>query len=63
MPRLSAQEGKFSVPILLRSAFPLSCIKFAFPRARVPKMPGTREWGNAKPGTHAHLWLFLSPSY
>ena len=32
-------------------AFPRSCTKFAFPRARVPKMPGTREreTKNARP--------------
>ena len=35
---ISSQEREFSVPILSRS-----CIKFAFPRARVPKIPGTRE--------------------
>ena len=46
-PVIYLQERKFSVPILLRSAFPRSCIKFAFPRARLPKMPGTRERGNA----------------
>ena len=39
-------------------AFLRSCIKFAFPRARLPKMPGTRERGNAKPGTRAHLCWF-----
>ena len=39
---ISSQEREFSVPILLRSAFPRPCIKFAFPRARVPKIPGTR---------------------
>ena len=27
-------------------------------RARVPKMPGTRERGNAKPRTRVHLWYF-----
>ena len=43
MSRLSAQEREFSVPILSCSALPRSCIKFAFPRARVLKMPGTRE--------------------
>ena len=56
-PVISAQECEFSVPIfirVLRSAFPHSCIKFTFPRARVPKRSGTRE-GNAKPGTRAHL--------
>ena len=35
---ISSQECEISVPILLRS-----CTKFAFPRACVPKMPGTRE--------------------
>ena len=51
MSRLSAQEREFSVPILSHSAFPRSCIKFVFRRARIPKMPGTREreaW-NARP--------------
>ena len=57
-PVIYLQERKFSVPILLRSAFPRSCIKFAFPRARLPKMPGTRERGNAKPGKCAHLCWF-----
>ena len=49
---ISSQERKFSVPIL-----PRSCIKFAFSRARAPKIPGTRARGNAKPGTRAHLCL------
>ena len=52
---ISSQERIFIVPILSRSAFPRSCIKCAFPRARVPKIPGPRECGNAKPGTSAHL--------
>ena len=60
---ISSQERKFSIPILWRSAFLHSCIKFAFPRARIPKIPGMRErWNtgarerrNAKPGTCAHL--------
>ena len=48
---ISPQEREISVPILSRSAFPRSCTKFAFPRARVPKMPGTRErkTKNARP--------------
>ena len=34
--------------------------KICIPAHRVPKIPGTREHGNAKPGTHTHLcW----PSY
>ena len=40
---ISSQEREFSGPILSRSAFPCSCIKFAFQSARVPKIPGTRE--------------------
>ena len=49
---ISSQEREFSVPILSRS-----CIKFAFPRARVPKIPGTREHGNEKQGTRPSLFL------
>ena len=45
---ISSQEREFSVPILSRS-----CIKFAFLRALVPKIPGTWERGNAKPGTRS----------
>ena len=52
---ISSQERIFIVPILSRSALPRSCIKCAFPRAPVPKIPGPRECGNAKPGTSAHL--------
>ena len=52
---ISLQECELSFPILSRSPFPRSCIKFAFPRARVPKIPGTWEHGNAKPGMCAHL--------
>ena len=52
---------------LLIFRVPHSCIKFAFPRARVPKMPGTRERGNAgtrergnaKPGTRPSLVKIL----
>ena len=47
-PVVSLQEREFSVPIISRSAFPRSCIKFAFPRARAPKMHGTRERGSAE---------------
>ena len=42
---ISPQEHKISVPILSLSAFLRSCTKFAFSRARVSKMPGTRERG------------------
>ena len=52
---ITPQEREISVPVSSRSAFPRSCTKFAFPRARVPKMPGTRERGNANPGPRAHL--------
>jgi len=41
------QEREFSVPMSSRSTFPRALKKFAFPRARVPKTPGTRERGNA----------------
>ena len=44
---ISPQECEISVPILSRSALPRSCTKFAFPRARVPKMSGTLERRNA----------------
>ena len=54
---ISSQKCEFSIPILSHSAFPSSCIIFAFLRTRVPKIPGTRERGNAKPGTRAHLGL------
>ena len=47
-PVVSLQEREFSVPIISRSAFPRSCIKFAVPRARAPKMHGTRERGSAE---------------
>ena len=40
---IAPQEREVSVPVSSRSAFPRSCTKFEFPRARVPKMPGTRE--------------------
>ena len=43
------------MPILWRSSLPRSCIKFAFPPARVPEMPGTRERGSVKPGMHNNL--------
>ena len=56
MINISSQEREISVPICSRSAFPRSCIKFAFPRVRVP---GTRERGNAKPGMRAHLWIYI----
>ena len=48
---ISAQEREFSVPILSCSGLLRSCIKFAFPRACVPKMPGAqeRETRNARP--------------
>ena len=39
---ISSQEHEFSVPILSRSVFLSSCIKFSFPRARVTKIPVTR---------------------
>ena len=48
MFHISSQERKIIVPIFLHSAFPHPCIKFAFLHAHVPKMPGTRERGNAK---------------
>ena len=50
-PVISAQSCEFSVPNLSCSAFPRSCIKFAFSRTRVPKMPGARErkTRNARP--------------
>ena len=48
---ISSKEREFSVPLLLRSAFSRSCIKFAFPRARGPKIPGTRDRENTKPGS------------
>ena len=51
---ISSQEPEFSIPILLRSAFLRSCINL---HSRVTKIPGTQERGNAKPGTHAHLWI------
>ena len=60
---ISSQERNFSIPILSRSAFPRFCIKFAFPRARVPKIPGTREHRNAKPGTRAHICSSVAFSY
>ena len=44
---ISPQECEISVPILSRSAFPRSCTKFAFPRARVPKMSGALECRHA----------------
>ena len=40
---ISPQEREIRVPILSRSVFPWSCTEFAFPRARVPKMPGKQE--------------------
>ena len=48
---ISSQEREYSGPILSRSAFPHSCIKFAFPRTFVPKIPGARErkTRNARP--------------
>ena len=42
---ISSQEREFSIPILLPSAFPSSCIKFALPRSCIPKIPGPRERG------------------
>ena len=51
---IAPQEREVSVPVSSRSAFPRSCTKFEFPRARVPKMPGS---GSANPGTRAHLWF------
>ena len=56
MINISSQEHEISVPFCSRTAFQRSCTKFAILRARVPKMPGTRERGNAKPGLGAHLW-------
>ena len=40
---ISSEEREFSVPILSRSMFLPSCIKFAFPCARIPKMPETQN--------------------
>ena len=37
------QAREISVPTSSRSAFPRALKKIAFPRARVPKTPGTRE--------------------
>ena len=55
---ISSQEREFSVPILSRS-----CIKFAFLRALVPKIPGTWERGNAKPGTRSQECVPISENY
>ena len=52
---ISLQERELSVPILSHSAVPHSCIKCAFPSARVPKIPGAQEPWNAKQGTRTHL--------
>ena len=56
MSRLSAHGCEFSVPILSPSAFPRSCIKFAFPRAaflncleRVNAGAQEREARNTRP--------------
>ena len=49
---ISSQERKFSVPILSRS-----CLKFAFPRARVPKLPGTPECETRNARPSLPLWL------
>jgi hypothetical protein len=40
-------EREISVSMSSRSTFLRALKKFAFPRARVPKTPGTRERGNA----------------
>ena len=40
---ISPQELEFSIPILSCSALSRSYIKFAFPRTRVPKIPGMRN--------------------
>ena len=48
---ISSQERKFSFPFLSHS-----CIKFACPCTRIPKIPEMRERGNTKPGTFSHLW-------
>ena len=52
------QAREISVPTSSRSAFPHALKKIAFPRARMPKMPGTRELGIANPGTRAQLWQY-----
>ena len=49
---ISSQERKFSVPILSRS-----CLKFAVPRARVPKLPGTPECETRNARPSLPLWL------
>ena len=48
------QARKISVPTSSRSAFPRALKKIAFPRARVPKTPGTweRESRNARPALY-----------
>ena len=56
---VSSQEREISVLILSRFA-KLAFLFFhvpgmEFPRVRVPNMPETREHGNAKPVTLAHL--------
>ena len=58
---ISSQEREFSVPILSRSKFLRSCIKFALLRARVPKIPGTQERGSmgTRNQERAHLCYLL----
>ena len=55
-PVISSKEREFSVSILSR-------IKFAFPRARFPKMPGTREreTRNARPSLSNTMFVNADP--
>ena len=52
----SSQEHEFSIPFLLRSAIPRSCITFVFP---APAFLKYLECRNMKPGTRTHLCLSL----
>ena len=51
------QAREISVPTSSRSAFPRALKKIAFPRARVPKTPGTREreLRNARPALQLQI--------
>ena len=55
---ISPQERKISVPILSRSAFPRSCTKFVFPRARV--FLKRQERRNARPSLLTLLFIFYT---